>query len=157
MIRRLRVENLVHRAGKSVAFWVLSGICVVACLVNLSSNKAWLNASQTFAQDGNSGRTAGRQDDVKSRLREGTGLNDMSGTFKIAADRVLFVDASNPQVHFRCLENLMLQRVYQSIRDDDRDNNWIVQGSITEYLGDNYLLLERVVRAPRSATRAPQN
>ncbi len=44
----------------------------------------------------------------------------------------------------------MLQRVYQAIRDEDRETRWIVHGKMTEYLGENYLLIERVVRAPRN-------
>lgn len=155
MFRFFRLPKLVHRSGKSLAFWVLSGLCVTACVVNLGSEQAWLNSSQMLAQDNGSRVSGGKTDEVKSRLREGTELTDMSGTFKLAGERVLFVDASNPQKSFRCLENLMLQRVFQSVRDDDRDNNWIVQGHITEYLGDNYLLIDRVVRAPRNSTRVP--
>lgn len=156
-MRRLFGSPPTQSQRKSLAFWVFAGICLVACLVNLSSEQGWLPGSKTFAQDGAKERTSMARDEVKSRLREGTELTDLSGTFRIQAERIVFVDMSNPQAHYRCLENLMLQRVYQSIRDDDRDNSWIVQGRITEYLGENYILLERVVRAPRSTLPRSSN
>ena len=48
-------------------------------------------------------------------------------------------------------ENLALERIMQAVRADSSDKHWLVTGQVTEYRGRNYILLERVSLAPRTA------
>lgn len=48
----------------------------------------------------------------------------------------------------RVLENLALQRVAQVIQQDPSDNRWIINAVITEFFGENRLLVVMAVRAP---------
>jgi hypothetical protein len=79
------------------------------------------------------------------RLREGTRLVDVPGTFaSIGADRVTFSPAGGRD-SYRVLENLALQRVGQSLEENQGSRQWIVSGMITEYRGSNYLLVTKAV------------
>jgi hypothetical protein len=78
--------------------------------------------------------------------REGTSLSEVRGRFRASKERTLFTDETTERT-YKCLENLMVQRVESSVSDDDRKLPWIVTGKITEYQGENYLLVERAVRA----------
>lgn len=48
----------------------------------------------------------------------------------------------------RVLENLALQRVAQMIQQDPSDNRWMISGTITEFFGENRLIVVFAVRAP---------
>jgi hypothetical protein len=79
------------------------------------------------------------------RLREGTRLVDVPGSFaSIGADRVTFSPAGGKDA-YRVLENLALQRVGQSLEENQGLRQWIVSGIITEYRGSNYLLVTKAV------------
>jgi hypothetical protein len=51
-------------------------------------------------------------------------------------------------VRIRVLENLALQRVAQIIKQDPSDNRWMIDAVVTEYFGENRLLVVLAVRAP---------
>jgi hypothetical protein len=79
------------------------------------------------------------------RLREGTRLTDMIGTFQsIGNDSVSFSPGGNKD-SFRVLENLALQRIGQVLDENRGPRQWIVSGLITEYRGSNYLLVTKAV------------
>ncbi len=44
-------------------------------------------------------------------------------------------------------ENLMLQRIVESIRADSTDDHWRISGKVTEFLGENRLSIEIAQRA----------
>ncbi len=142
----VHVRQTVRNSSRSIAFWVVVGTAMIATLVNLGSSRGWFTDSLGIADENRS------PERTKSEaiLREGTPVTDWVGTFNIVGDRVHFAQSEPGSQSIRCLENLMLQRVYQAIRDEDRETRWIVHGKMTEYLGENYLLIERVVRAPRN-------
>jgi len=77
-------------------------------------------------------------------LREGTAELDLVGQFKSSGERVVF-HTSDGTRQFGVLENLGLQRVTEVIRDNPVPLEWVVSGTVTEYRGANYLLLDRVV------------
>ena len=79
-----------------------------------------------------------------TRLREGHALTDVQGTFDTAGNRVQFRPADGSS-SFRVLENLALERVTRILEETRSDRLWLVNGTITEYRGENYLLLTRVV------------
>ena len=73
-------------------------------------------------------------------LREGTKLDNTSGFFQSAGERTVFFMEKEKR-RLICLENLALQRVNAQAAN----GNWRVRGTITEYNGENYLLIEMAV------------
>jgi len=79
------------------------------------------------------------------RLREGTRLTDVVGTFQsVGNDNVSFSLGGNKD-SFRVLENLALQRINQVLDENRGPRQWIVSGLITEYRGSNYILVTKAV------------
>jgi len=109
-----------------------------------------------------------------SLIREGTRLINRVGRFSVSdghwnftADQADFVSktsamtsqsdnpaatmspkrgSSSPQI--RVIENLALQRVVQLMQQDASDNRWVINGVITEFFGENRLMVVLAVRAP---------
>ena len=82
------------------------------------------------------------QHQPNNRLREGTELADLAGSFRITGDRVTFY-AANDIRRFVCLENLNLERIVRALTETSDQARWNVSGKVTEYQGANYLLIER--------------
>lgn len=79
------------------------------------------------------------------RLREGTRLTDMLGSFvSVGADSVTYSPAGSKD-SYRVLENLALQRIIQQLDDNRGQRQWVVSGLITEFRGANYLLVTKAV------------
>jgi hypothetical protein len=78
------------------------------------------------------------------RLREGTILTDVIGRFKVSSDRASFIVTETSQT-FVGLENLNLARVTNAIRDDP-EADWSISGLVTEYRGQNFLLIQKAIR-----------
>lgn len=76
--------------------------------------------------------------EAPKRLREGAELVDEVGTFQATGDRITFYTSSGRS--FRVLENLALDRIAATI---DKPREWLVQARITEFRGNNYLLITR--------------
>ena len=64
--------------------------------------------------------------------------------------------AQQTAVQLRVLENLALQRIVDAIAQDASDVRWTVTGEVTEFAGENWLLLAAVFRAPSSQDNAQQ-
>jgi len=79
------------------------------------------------------------------RLREGTKLVDVIGTFQSAGGDSLAFSRDGGKESFRVLENQWLQRVGQVLENNPAGRQWIVSGVITEYRSANYLLLTKAV------------
>lgn len=75
-------------------------------------------------------------------------LHETPGHFESAADVPVFIDEGGRRLIG--LENLNLQRIVQSVRsaEDPKSLQWKVTGTITEYEGRNYILIERAVYSP---------
>jgi hypothetical protein len=82
------------------------------------------------------------------RLREGTRLDETLGTFKATGDRWTFFTADGAR-RFGVLENLALERVERTIRENSLAVEWSISGMITEHQGVNYLLVTRAVLKTR--------
>jgi hypothetical protein len=81
------------------------------------------------------------------RLREGTRLIDVTGTFQaVGGDNVAFSpkDSENKD-SYRVLQNLALERISTALEANRGPRQWIVSGTITEYRGSNYLLVTKAV------------
>jgi hypothetical protein len=87
------------------------------------------------------GSFAGRP---KERLREGTELVNVLGSFKLTGDRATFYPADGSG-RFGGLENQTLERVAMVIGEDPSLLEWLVTGTITEYKGNNYILVTRAI------------
>jgi hypothetical protein len=89
---------------------------------------------------------------ASERLREGTRLVDVVGTFQsIGGESVTFTPAGSGgnKDSFRVLENLALQRVSQELEGNKGARQWTVSAEVTEYKGSNYLLLKKIVVHPQ--------
>lgn len=86
------------------------------------------------------------------KTREGAKLTNRTGSFRITGDRVTFY-AKDDKQRFRALENLALERIARVISDSEDPGRmeWSVSGKITEYHGNNYLLVSRAVLKAFSA------
>jgi hypothetical protein len=90
------------------------------------------------------------------RLREGTKLIDVVGTFQATgADSVTFLASGNTE-SYRVLQNLALQRVSYSLEENRALRQWIISGTITEYRGANFLLITKaVIQLPEGEAATP--
>ena len=81
-----------------------------------------------------------------ARLREGSALTDSTGHFRITRNRLTFLEQDG-SVALRCLENLLLERITRviGIQRDVNSLSWTVSGTVTEYQGENYLLITHAV------------
>jgi hypothetical protein len=78
---------------------------------------------------------------TNNRWREGTRLTQVTGQFQVG-DRLQFT-SSDSKLQFVVLENLMAERVARmSQESSDQHLHWIIQGTITEFNGKNYLHLQ---------------
>ena len=85
--------------------------------------------------------TSGRK---MQRLREGTELRDVPGTFVAVKDRFEFVTSDG--VHrLRMLENLALERVVRKVGESPDKSIWKVSGVVTEFEGTNCFLVRRII------------
>jgi hypothetical protein len=127
------------RVAKTPGAWVLVAAITVAMVVNSPSLVGTMSSNRSHAEE----RPVPA---LKSQsIREGSLLPDQVGTFRVVGDRVQFVESESGR-SFRCLENLMLQRVHQVISEEVTPPSWIVSGKATEYRGENYMLIEAVRR-----------
>lgn len=78
------------------------------------------------------------------RLREGTKILDEVGTFEVLGARATF-HSLDGKYHLIGLENLNLERIVKRSRDAAQPPVWSVRGTVTEYLGSNYLLISRAI------------
>lgn len=74
-------------------------------------------------------------------LREGATLKDITGSFKVTIDRVEF-HASDQEMKLVVLENLALERIVDELEGSSLVL-WQVEGTVTEYHGRNYLLVQK--------------
>ncbi len=82
-------------------------------------------------------------------MREGTRVSERLATCRSSGERLLIsFDEDSPPL--AALENLTAQRILKAVMDDVGDDRWIVSGQVTEFQERNYLLLERVVRQPKT-------
>ncbi|MDX1945986.1 MAG: hypothetical protein SFU86_11365 [Pirellulaceae bacterium] len=89
------------------------------------------------------------------RLREGTKLIDVVGTFRFTGDQVAFSPAAGGD-SVRVLENLALERIARLLGEIRGVPTWVVSGQITEYRGANFLLVTKaVMRQETSGIPAP--
>ncbi len=111
------------------------------------------------------------EEQLGERLREGTRITDVKGSFQFSGDRVAFHpdhlshQGSQGQPDgkrqpdgksypngkgdkgesFRVLENLALERINSELGQARGNLQWTVSGIVTEFRGNNYLLVTKAV------------
>ena len=134
------MNTTFRTALRSPSFWLLN----LAGVAAIGSNLA--------AGDG-SPRPDGSADvglrEPGKMTREGARIESKLMTVRSSGDN-LVLEVEDDKHLFEALENLALERVQQAVRADSADKRWIVTGQATEYRGRNYILIERVSRAPKA-------
>ena len=77
-------------------------------------------------------------------VREGTRVQSQHVIFRVTGNRVA-MSAAQGSDRFFCLENLNLQRVTDVLRDNPTLTDWTVDYVVTEFKGENYVLIQRAV------------
>ena len=83
-------------------------------------------------------------------MREGARLESRLMVVRSSGE-ILTLETEDDKQSFEALENLALERILQAVRADSNDKRWLITGQVTEYRGRNFILLERVSRAPRAS------
>ena len=130
------------RILKSPALWVIVTVGCMAVFANLSGDHS-MHSNSVMANDRPSLTQMAKED---SAMREGAVLSDSKGRFKKQGERFVFIDETTSKT-FKCLENLCLQRIATNQLDDDRKVIWLVSAKVTEFNGENFLILEKAIRS----------
>ena len=131
--------SLMHRCAKSPAFWFGALLLGGGVATNLGAGDTSIQAP------------AAQEDQVSAEekiMREGTRIETQSAEVRQEADQ-LAVHLSGHSIPLIALETLAMQRVLLALIDDPADKKWTVTGTVTEFQGRNYILLERVTRATK--------
>lgn len=86
---------------------------------------------------------------LEGKQREGTRVNGLVGSLTHAARRWTFTSEAG-DITYRILENQSLERIVKAIQEDPEDIHWKVSGQLTEFLDENFLLIERTERSARA-------
>ncbi|MDA7950579.1 MAG: hypothetical protein MPJ24_03740 [Pirellulaceae bacterium] len=136
---------------RKLAWTALCSFGVLFC-VTLVSGKSSLPESTLGRSTENNLNRFGKpvkntsSDDTKSlkrkQLREGTRLNQFVGEFQMAGDRMTFTSKTEDR-SFDVLENLALERIALTLKDNLGTQHWSIDGFVTEYEGKNYLFVTK--------------
>ena len=138
-----KLRRLFYKVVCAPSSWV--GVFLGVLL--LMSNHPSLRSSVEGSAIGEDRPTLQGMNEEKNLLREGTSLSEARGRFKVGKDRIVFSDEGQSK-SFVCLENLMLQRIHSFLKDDEGGKQrWTVSGRITEFNNENFLWIDRAVRA----------
>ena len=96
------------------------------------------------------------------RLREGTIITDQSGFFREDGDGATFVADSSDvssKLELGALPNLNLERVVRLLKNAEEPSSvrWSVTGQVTEFAGQNFLLISRAVYKSASPPPVPEH
>ncbi len=80
----------------------------------------------------------------RTLIREGTTYHGQHVVFRVTGSRVILTMVNGSE-RFFCLENLNLQRIAEVLRNNPTLTDWNVDYVITEYQGENYVLIHRAV------------
>lgn len=129
--------------------WLGLVACLLLAAYHASGDRvSWAQLSP------NPGPASGPRDDSKApegRFREGTHLVDRIGRFKVTRERVTFCEQEEER-EFPSLENLALERVARIVSDSSDELQWSVSGMVTEFRGQNYLLITRALLKAEATT-----
>lgn len=84
--------------------------------------------------------------------REGTPVVELLGHFNVQGERVSF-QSHDQSLSLVALENLALERISRQVAETPKLLTWAVTGSITEYRGQNFLLVSRAQLKPTTSRK----
>ena len=133
---------LLVTLGLSLALlvWLLSGTAKLASAIEqgLDTRASRISLAR------NTERADGPENEDR-RLREGTKITNRLGRFQHSSSGATFV--TEDDLVLGGLPNLNLERVVKMLKSIEQPDKvwWRVSGTITEFSGRNYLLIERAV------------
>ncbi|MFN7733826.1 MAG: hypothetical protein ACK5OB_18155 [Pirellula sp.] len=140
-----RLQRMAMRCARLPAFYVGLGLVLLTLYVNVHSIPV---TSPTQASSATAGSTRGElRTTIPTLQREGTLVANVRGHFELGGERARFVDARTGATYV-CLENQVLQQIaIATSRQTTVGTDWIVRGTLTEFDGTNFLLLDRAIRS----------
>jgi hypothetical protein len=170
MLRELTCLEVRRPVASQIAVAAVLLVGAIAAGISAAQNDSAPNRPATSDAAGDNSTAEARTDKSKSanrgsgqidgylaggRWREGSKLVDVAGQFKTSGERVAF-HAADGKSRFPCLENLNSERVARIVAESPPESlEWIVQGTLTEFRNENYLLVTQAVISSR-AVRGPR-
>ena len=113
----------------------------------LTQSAIWADSSFEQAVDDENEKPVsftqiGAREENDLKIREGQLIKDEKAKFKSNGIRFM-LHRSGDHRPLTVLENLALERVAEYISKSGANATWLVEGTITEYRGENYILLTR--------------
>ena len=130
------------RVLRSPAFWVILAFGCTALFSNLGVDSP-MSSNAIMASERPSLSTMAKEVSV---MREGTIVTDVKVRFRKQGERYQFIEDGGNKT-YKCLENLSLQRIDASQQDDDRKVAWVISAKVTEFKGENFLMVEKTIRS----------
>jgi hypothetical protein len=154
----LRGSNIVRFTATAASSVVLiAGIALFAAAANQAEAEKSATPSAARKQESPkpaAGPIAGLISG--GRWREGTKLVDIGGSFRITGDRVTFL-STDGKSRFACLENLNSERIARMVSESPESLEWVIQGTVTEFRQENYLLVTQAVLRTRQTGAASRS
>ena len=85
------------------------------------------------------------------RIREGTAFRNMHVFFRQNGDRIVLYTVEGNQ-RYTCHENLALERIWTASQARPDRQYWRIDGTFTEFRGENFVTIRSFVIAPAPAT-----
>lgn len=136
------INTTLQSTIRSPMFWMFCGALLAAVASNLTAGDPTKRVDTAPSESANSAS------DTPKIVREGARIESKIMRAKLAGENIVW-EADDSKKSFDSLENLALERVLQAVHADGSERPWIVTGTITEFKGRNFILLERASRAPR--------
>lgn len=166
LVPRRRFLGGLGRLGAVAAGW-LTGTCAGGFYLSQEITE-WKRGSSpgeapfpSESADSSVGQEATNSSTTsRARLREGTPLAGVSGTVRRTGDRYTFF-GTDSQIRLVILENLFLERIVRAEQGCVGSVVWQIWGVVTEFRGENYLLIQRatiqrIELTPQGSDKAPR-
>lgn len=131
------IRSVAQDLVRSPLFWLAGAVLAAGIATNLGADESRLKSGKEAIKP-----------TAELIAREGTRVENRAAVCRAEGERLVLQLADSTR-YITALENLAAQRILKSVMDEPSDNQWIVTGSITEFQGRNFLLIERVSRAGR--------
>lgn len=135
---------LISVLGASVAFRAARGQASQSLIFSAQQPAEQKDTASAEAAPGNDSPSeeSPQSQNVRPRVREGTVLPETAGVIRQTGDRYSFF-ATSGTLRLVVLENLALERLLLAQQTYPGTVIWQIRGVMTEFKGQNYLLIER--------------
>lgn len=153
----MSILGIARPAAARRRWWIGAGLAALAAVFLLAISGAGLLEAEDTANlpslpavpppsnpsgGGNSGDAAPVLG--PTRLREGTALRGLIGTIRPVGERWTLFLAQRDE-RYILLENLALERILRTNASFTEAPDWTIDGTVTEFRGQNYLLIEKAL------------